>query len=269
MSLDDLRAFEAVVLLQYPELRIEFKTQSLTQKVLGYLMYPFNPLYMTRYTSTFAPVVYFPSREFYEGNPKSSFTVLAHEFVHLQDTKKQPLWFRFSYVFPQIFAPLAFAVYVVLARTHSWPLAVLFAGALLSTLIARVSMAAFFVALIGTLLGALFLAVVFSGWATAALVLGLVLLAPWPAPGRVHWERRGYAMSLGIYRWTFGNVPQILRESVARSFTGSFYYFMSWQKDGTITWVNDTVDRASSGALAKEAPYGVVFDFLHSRNMVR
>ena len=269
MTLDDLRAFEALVRVHYPALRIEFKEQSFTQKILGYLTFPFNNQYMTKYSSTFAPVVYFPSQEFYEGNPKSSFTVLAHELVHLLDTQKQPWWFRFSYMFPQILAPLAFLTYVGVARAHSWPLAVLLLGVVASAFIARVSMAAFFVAGIVVLLGSIASAVWASGCASIALLVGLVLLAPWPSPGRVRWEQRGYAMSLGIYRWTFGAVPQILRVAVAKAFTGPSYYFMSWSKDGTLKWVNDTVEAASTGELVKEVPYGIVNDFLRSRNLVR
>jgi len=269
MTLDDLRAFEALVRVHYPALRIEFKEQSFGQKLLGYLVFPFNHQYMTRYSSTFAPVVYFPSKDYYESNPKSSFTVLAHEFVHLLDTQQQPFWFRFTYMFPQTLAPLALAVYVAWARSHSWPLAVLLLGFVGSALIARVSMAAFFVAGLSVLLGSIALSIWASGWAFLAFLVGLLLLSPWPSPGRVYWERRGYAMSLGIYRWTFGGVPQILRAAVAKAFTGPSYYFMSWSKDGTLTWVNDTVEAASAGGLVKELPYGIVNDFLRSRNLVR
>lgn len=269
MTPADLREFEVVVRTLYPGLKIGYKDQNSFQKVLGYLLFPFNPQFMTRYTTTFAPAVYFPSKDYYEGNPKSSMTLLAHEWVHLLDTERQPLWFRFSYMFPQIFAPAAFAAYLGLARSHSWPLAVLLGGVLLSFLIARVSMAAFFVSIVAVLAGSGFLAVHYSGWASLALAVGLVLLAPWPSFGRTHWEQRGYAMTLAIYRWTFGSVPQILRDSVAKSFTGSNYFFMSWSKKSIDAWVNATVDQASTGELAKEAPYGAVYEFLRSKNMVQ
>lgn len=269
VTLEDLRAFEELLRSNYPKLRIAFKDESALQRVLGYVMFPFNPGFMTRYVSTFAPVVYFPSKEFYESNPKGSVTLLAHEYVHLLDTERQPFWFRFSYLFPQVLAPVALAVYVGLARTHSWPLAVLLTGALLSALIARVSMAAFFVSLVLVLGGSAFLAVHFSGWSSVALGVALLLLAPWPSAGRVRLERRGYAMSLALYCWTLGYVPQILRDSVARMFTGPAYYFMSWSKKSTDSFVNTAVAQASSGELAKEPPYGLVYDFLHKRGLVK
>lgn len=269
MTPDDLRAFENFLRIKYPKLKIAYKDQSAVQRMLGYLLYPFNAAFMTRYVSTFAPVVYFPTKDFYESNPKGSLTLLAHEYVHLLDTDKQPFWFRFSYLFPQGLAPIAFAAYVGLARTHSWPLAVLLGGVALSVLIARVSMAAFFVSVFLVLAGSGFLAIHFSGWATVALGVGLLLLAPWPSAGRTHWERRGYAMSLGIYQWTYGSVPQLLRDSVARMFIGPAYYFMSWRKKATDDFVNTTLARAASGDLAKEEPYGLVYEFLRSRDLVK
>jgi len=267
MNLDDLRAFEAVVRLQYPELQIAFKERSKTQKFLGYLMFAFNPWYMSKYTSTFAPTVYFPTQDSYERNPRGSISLLAHELVHLLDTKKHPFWFRWTYLFPQIMAPIGFLVYGLLARSHAWPLAVLFAGAVLALVIARVSTAAFFVLMAVVLAGSGVLAVLVSGWASVALFAGLACLAPWPSPGRVYWERRGYAMSLGVYQWTTGSVPQILRDSYSRAFVASFYFYMSWQKEATKKWVDATVERAANGELAKEQPYGVVHDFFHSRGM--
>lgn len=269
MTLDDLKAFEALVRQHYPALRVEFKDRSSTQRLLGYLMYPFNPTFMTRYTSTFAPVVYFPSKDFYEGNPKASINVLAHEWVHLIDTERHPWWFRLSYVFPQVLAPFGFLTYIVLARSHAWPLAALLVGVALSILLSRVSMAAFFLAASVSLIGSIALAIWTSGWATLALLLGFLFLAPWPAPGRVHWEQRGYAMTLAFYRWTFGYVPQILRDSIQRSFLDSSYFFMSWRKAAIQQWVNDTVGQAASGKLAEQEPYGLVYDFLRSRNLVK
>lgn len=261
LTLDDLRAFEETVRKHYPALRIAFKNESASQRLLGFLLYPFNPYYMTRYTSTFAPVVYFPTKEAYEGNPRSSITVLAHEFVHLLDTEARPFWFRFSYLFPQCLVPLAFLGYGVWAGSHAWPVLVLLGGMVLSILVARLSMAAFFLAFLLSVVGAATLAVWFSGWASVAFFLGLALLAPWPAPGRVHWERRGYAMNLIIFQALYGFVPQVLRDAVSRSFVGSEYYFMSWSNTSTATWIEGVI----SGEKPDDVPYRVVADFLASR----
>lgn len=261
VTLDDLRAFEELVRKHYPELRIAFKDESWWQRALGVLLYPFNPYYGIKYTSTFAPTVYFPSRAAYEGNPRASFTLLAHEFVHLLDTRDHPFWFRFSYLFPQILAPLAFLTYLGLAREHAWPVLILLLTLVVSFLVARVSMAAFFLVAFLGVVGSSALAIWTSGWAAVAFFSGFVLLAPWPSPGRVHWERRGYAMSLMIYQAVFGQVPQLLRESVDRSFVGPTYYFMSWDRAATSAWVDSVVTETKP----KDGPYRIVADFLASR----
>jgi len=268
VTLDDLRAFEVEVRKHYPELEIAFKDKSSWQRVLGFLLYPFNPHYMTRYTSTFAPVVYFPSKEAYEGNPRGSFTLLAHEFVHLLDTRDHPFWFRCSYLFPQLLSPLVFVLFGILAREHAWPLAVFVGGLGVSFLIARLSMAAFFLAAFLVVVASTALAVWATGWTTLVFVLGVSLLAPWPAPGRVHWERRGYAMSLLLYQWAFGGVPQILRDAVRRSFDGPAYFYMSWHRTGTTAWVDETVKWANDGPVENSGPYHIVNNFLASRGLI-
>lgn len=269
MNVSDLRAFEDLLRLHYPQLRIEFKDKSLTQRLIGALIRPFNPQYLTRYTSTFAPTVYFPSREAYEDNPKASFTLLAHEFVHLLDTQEHPFWFRLSYMIPPALAPIPFGVYLWLAGAQAWPLALLFGVLLVSTLISQLSVAAFFVSVTLGLGVSCWAAVAYSGWYSVLFFLGLTLLAPWPAPGRVHWEKRGYAMTIAIYQWTLGGVPKLLRESVIRYFLGPFYYFMSWRRADVTAWVDQTVVAASSGELAAQDPYRIVYDFLQSRNALR
>ena len=77
-----------------------------------------------------------------------------------------------------------------------------------------------------------FLAIPLSSW--WLLNLGwLLALAPWPAPGRVHWERRGYTMSTicNILQYGEGYVssPKYL-EWYASHFTGGDYWFMVWRK---------------------------------------
>lgn len=264
VTLEDLRAFEELVRKHYPELRIAFKDESAGQRALGFLLYPFNPYYMTQYTSTFAPVVYFPSRAAYESKPRASFTLLAHEFIHLLDTRDHPVWFRVSYLFPQCLAPLGFLAYGLLAREHAWPLGVLALVLVVAFLIARLSMAAFFVTAFLGVVATAALAVWASGWASIAFLVGFLLLAPWPAPGRVYWERRGYAMSLMLYRLNFGHVPQILRESVGRAFYGPPYYYMSWGSTSTAAWIDRVVAGAETPA---EGPYRLVADFLVERGL--
>jgi hypothetical protein len=55
----------AVITREIPGFKIRFKTDSRLQKLIGFVLrwvIPFNRRYMTDYTSTFYPDVFFPSR---------------------------------------------------------------------------------------------------------------------------------------------------------------------------------------------------------------
>lgn len=110
MDLATLQAFEAEVERQVPGFRLAYKDESWSQKLLGKLMSPFNSGYLTSFTTTLGKTVYFPSREFYTRTPYHSFSILAHELVHLRDDQKHGLWFGVSYLMPQIlFVPFLLA----------------------------------------------------------------------------------------------------------------------------------------------------------------
>lgn len=115
MTLEILRDFEAAIRQLVPNFEVRFKDESKWQKVLGVLAWVFNREYMTRYTTTFYPLVWFPSKAFYEERPSPSLRILAHELVHLLDTKKHPVWMRVSYIFPQVLALLAFIAIIPVA----------------------------------------------------------------------------------------------------------------------------------------------------------
>lgn len=85
-----------------PGFEVRYKDKSKLQKLIGWILHPFNDSYMTDYITTFYPYVYWPDKESVEENKYHAFETLSHEFVHLMDTKKHPVWFRFSYMFPQI-----------------------------------------------------------------------------------------------------------------------------------------------------------------------
>jgi len=223
MDLEDLRAFEADTAGLVPGFQLGWKDQSKMQKLLGWVMKPFNPEYLTKYTTTFSPKVWFPTQTFYEGNPTHSFVILAHERVHLLDTKVSPLWFRFSYIAPQVLA-----------------IPLLLLGAAL----------AFFV----------------GWWSLIAFGLGLVCLGPWPAPGRVHWEKRGYAMSMAATFWLTGSIPSATRDSIRKQFLGKAYYFMAWGPALLDDWLDQTERSIRNGTLAGgDEAYGAVLRFLRSR----
>jgi len=227
MDLADLRAFEADTASVVPGFQLAWKDQSSFQKLLGAIMKPFNPNFMTSYTTTFYPKVFFPTKERYEGNPDSSFTTLAHERVHLLDTKASPLWFRLSYVYPQVL---------------SVPL--LLAGGVL----------AFF----------------FGWWSLIAFGLGLACLAPWPAPGRVHWEQRGYAMTMAVTFWLTGDIPFARKDSIRKQFLTMAYFKMAWSTKAIDKWLSDTETSIRNGTLAANDPvYGDVLKFLQSRGKAR
>lgn len=90
-----------------PGFQVRYKNESWSQKLIGLLARPFNPTYTTGFITTFYPYVYYPSKKDVEANPGSAWRVLAHEYVHLLDTKAHPILFRLRYVMPQILALLA------------------------------------------------------------------------------------------------------------------------------------------------------------------
>jgi hypothetical protein len=109
MDLNTLREFEDDTRDFVPGFSVKWKTDSFTQKLLGWVLF-FNPKYMTGYITTFYPSVYFPSKDRYEANPINSLQVLAHERVHLLDSIRYGVWFKFSYLLPQVlFAPFLLA----------------------------------------------------------------------------------------------------------------------------------------------------------------
>lgn len=120
MDLQSLREFESDTRALVPGFELAWKNESLFHRVLGWLMWPFNPKYMTSYTTTMYPRVWFVSKADYEAKPLASFLILAHERVHLLDTQSQPFWFRLSYLLPQVLAVPLLVVGVVLAVTLGW-----------------------------------------------------------------------------------------------------------------------------------------------------
>ncbi len=104
MDLKQVESFQKVIEQQIPGFRLKFKDESTSQKVLGLILRPFNPRYMTNFTTTLGKFVYFPSRAWYVENPSRAFSILAHELVHLVDYANHGLWFSASYLLPQLLA---------------------------------------------------------------------------------------------------------------------------------------------------------------------
>jgi hypothetical protein len=118
MELSTLKDFEADTRTLVPKFSVKWKNKSLVQKLLGVLLF-FNPQYMTGYVTTFYPTVWFSSEGDYEKDPAKSMVVVAHERVHLLDTIRHGVWFKFSYLLPQVlFAPLLLTAIACLIGNH-------------------------------------------------------------------------------------------------------------------------------------------------------
>lgn len=269
VDLEVLRAFEAEVAKVIPGFQVRFKDTSALQRVLGFLSYPFNPKYMTNYTTTLGKTVWFPSRTFYEAQPVSNFGVLAHELVHLHDERRFGAALVLGIGFPQILTVIPTVVFLAVAGTPALVTCVtLLLGVLLSLVAARLSLVLFWSTLAATFIGVGTHAVMSTGWLALLLLVSLLLLAPWPSPSRTHFELRGYAMQLAITQWMTNQVPPSMRESVIGHFVGPHYYFMSWDRNGVARRVDEYVRLVQDGTLAKEAPYDTVHSFLRDRGLL-
>ena len=100
-TLEDLHRMEEYLGREMPDLKIAFKDQSWLHLLIGVVLFPFNPNYLTTYATTLGSTVYFPSKDSYEKDPTSSMVTLAHELVHVYDAKHSP-FFRLAYLFPQV-----------------------------------------------------------------------------------------------------------------------------------------------------------------------
>lgn len=262
-----LRDLENTITKDIPTFKVGFKDESLFLKVLGFLS-PFNPGFMTSYTTTLGTTVYFPSRTFYEGNVSGSFDVLTHEYVHLWDKKQSP-FFELLYALPQLLALIGFVAFGVLAWPFTWVLALPFVGYALAALVAKKSIFGFGVMLSVTLLGTAGLAVWLTGWTTAALVAGLACLAPWPAPWRTSAEMRGYTMTLAVSIWLGSTYTPELRERLVQEFIGPSYYYMSWSRSSIEATLDEVASATTAGALqGRSPPYATIHDFLYQHGLL-
>ena len=130
MKQETLQDFKTLLQQRIPELKVSYKDKSAVHKILGFLLKPVNPGYMTDFVTTLGANVAFPSEKDYKAHPQASFNVLAHEFVHACDHKKSPVRFPLFYLFPQILCLFPLTVFGVLlgwgAVLLALPLAVYF-----------------------------------------------------------------------------------------------------------------------------------------------
>jgi hypothetical protein len=266
MDFATLREFEDVVRGQIPGFQVAFKNESKLQKVLGFLARPFNPGYMTDFATTLGTTVTFPFRAYYENSPVMSLVVLAHEFVHLWDQKQGSLRFRLSYIFPQVLGLLPLLAYGILAGTRAWILALPLLGYVLACLVAPKSKVLMAVLLALSLGGTFGLAWWLTGWKVFVLAAGVVCFGPWPAPGRVRLEKRGYTINIAVPYWLGYTVSPL---EITSHFTTAEYFFMSWSQPAMDAYFEATRDVIRSGALQATSPYNIVYDFLYQRGLLR
>lgn len=106
-------------------------------------------------------------------------------------------------------------------------------------------------------------------WSVPAFLLAASSLAPWPSPWRVHFEKRGYAMSMAVVYWVTGDIPHERLDRIRQHFTGMAYYGMSWSPRDIDAWVAETQRRIVSGTIKDEMAFGLVHTFLHERGLAQ
>lgn len=175
-----------------PGFEVGYKNENLWSKILGVLVWIFNRKYMTEYTTTRYPRVFFPSREFVAKAPRTAFKILMHEFVHLWDRREQGFWKHVGgYGFPQIFAvvtiPFLITALCVPAPADAW-----------------------------------------IKWVCVgvAALLSAAALCPLPAPFRTRIEMRGYGMNMALNFWKYDSFVAGTLNWIAKYFYGPQYYFM-------------------------------------------
>ena len=95
-------------------LEVKFKNKSNLMKLLGFILF-FNSKFMTDYVTTIGKTIYFPTEtDFLAETETSSIMTLAHEYQHVKDYEKTPIWFIWSYLFPLSALPLLLLSFVFL-----------------------------------------------------------------------------------------------------------------------------------------------------------
>lgn len=288
---------------EIPGFEVRYKNQSASSKVLGVLARPFNSAYMTRFTTTRYPRVYFPSEKFVADYPWGAAKILAHEFVHLSDAKSEGFFRHFlGYAFPAwLFAAfwLLYAALVpIFGPSGTWwvglvlPAALGLAygflaaipgkherdkhGRLTGDMVYTAGRVVFWIIMGLGLLGMLGLAIWLTTWWAILLGCAVICILPLPAWWRTRIELRGYAMNVAVNYWRYGSVHQSTIDWIVASFTGPNYYFM-WPFESQVRRdFADVVDRLELGTLTTInvfgescRPYKLVYDLLKKNGVVK
>ncbi len=96
----------ALIKTKVPSFQNKTKDKSfLFQKILGPVVKLFNKEFLTDYITTLGATVYWPNEASMESD--WAWKVLAHEYVHILDNKRNPIGFFTKYGLPQLLAILA------------------------------------------------------------------------------------------------------------------------------------------------------------------
>ncbi len=99
-----LRTFLTFVQTQVP-VKVRYKNESLRMKILYFFIQIFVPRFMDHFTTTWGNTIYFPHRQALREQEEMYLRILAHETVHLLDSKRcTQIGFGLSYLFPQVIA---------------------------------------------------------------------------------------------------------------------------------------------------------------------
>ena len=231
------------VRVHFPDFEVRYKNESWSSKVLAVIAWIFNRRYLTDFTTTRYPRVYFPSRQYIADAPRRAFKILMHEFVHLWDRRVEGFRHVLGYCFPQICAVA---------------LLLFFAAALI--------------------VGATVDAFGPYRWIVAGplLLVALASLAPLPAPFRTRAEIRGYSMNMALNLWRYGGIVPGTKKWIADHFVGWEYYRMSWDRREVMArladfefalkeWKDHEWPLTATGAEGDPSPFHLVRDFFFEK----
>lgn len=93
--------FHKLLAERYPDFKIAFKTESSLTKTINLIVCIFNKNFMTNFITTVGSTVYFPSPAHIDESEYRSIATLAHEYVHVVDSKRASvLIFGLLYLMP-------------------------------------------------------------------------------------------------------------------------------------------------------------------------
>jgi hypothetical protein len=105
---------------KYGSIIFKYKSSSVTQKLISYIVFVFNPSYMTSYITILGNTFWIPD-DFLKSPALTILEVVTHETIHKKDTKNDgKALFWFLYASPQVWAIPAFLIILGLVLFLKW-----------------------------------------------------------------------------------------------------------------------------------------------------